>query len=104
MLVAPITVELAAEILGSLWSDQDPVFYGGLETTAQDLAGSALATAPAARVRVVYWTLGNELRAVEGSLKDMILDRLGCPRTGLKRAKMQRKGTKKARKILDKNA
>lgn len=89
-----LTVESAASILEELGSDLDPVFYRGRETTAADLRYSEYADRDAFRMRVEFYPvrkLRSRVVRVRGTLRDMILDRLGAPRRGLKRVRRRRR-------------
>lgn len=79
--MVPITVEDAAQILDALGSNGDPVVYRGVETTVNDLVYSEHAERDARKLRLRFYVVGRARRPrlVSGTLRTMILDRLGEP-------------------------
>jgi len=96
-----LTISDAATILEALASAEDPIYRKCkscreyIETTPTELAYSADAERNPARFKIWFWAMtrrGFDSLAVKGTLRDMILDRLGVPRKlmAVSKAEMQR--------------
>jgi len=73
-----LTVEEATSILDVLGSDYDPIYYRGEETTPRDLAYTEHGSEDAGQVRIQFYGLrGTGIRRRNGTLRTMILDRMG---------------------------
>jgi hypothetical protein len=69
-----MTVEQAADILETYGSGDDPIIWHGVETTPREFANSGYYNTRASRIRIRYSADG--LRNVEGSLRDMVFERM----------------------------
>jgi len=73
------TIQAAAELLGHLGSDQDPIYFRGKETTAADLAAQIPET-KITTIRIGYFgrRQGRLCRVHNGTFAAMIKDRGGA--------------------------
>lgn len=72
-----IDVETAREILGHLWSENDPIWHKNKETTIEHLSYE-IPNANASRVKIKFYSLNSRgYRPKEGTVLDMIINRLG---------------------------
>ena len=81
-----ITVSDCATILETLYSAEDPIYHRGTETTPVDLSYGEHAEKNGARIRIWFYAMrrrGSAYGMVKGTLRDMIMDRLGSPDPGL---------------------
>jgi len=77
----------AGQILDALGSDQDPVYYRGIETTVNELAYGEHGDKDARRFVIeFYGGRSRGLRKIKGTVFAMILDRLGVMKRRQKRA------------------
>lgn len=77
-----MSIEDAAEILDHLASDLDPIYYRGMETSPRDLGMSEHCGRSASRIRIEFYSIHTRhRRRVKGSMRDMILDRMGLRAT-----------------------
>lgn len=82
MQIAILTVDDACAILADyLGSGDDPVWYKGEASSPNDLRYSEIAGRNAARCRIRFYA-ANRKQPVFGSLRDMIIDRIGVKKTG----------------------